>query len=341
LESREFSHCDPEDLIDRPVKYYLDKVAKTPQFPECTPEQTKLTEAHEKRYLDPPCGEFLAVGECENGHRFGKEVFCGREWCRGCRDVSHMRRLARWLPKAQQLPRIGYFVITFPPELRPLLRNPKALAVVGRRAARVMRSLGYSRGLRRWHFFGDKSTAYNPHLNILVDGDYLPKSEPGQKPRPGELEYVIAVLRRKMIPPGLRSQLKHEQDIHYSYHRSPSRIYHKLKYITRPTFLEYSWDKPLALSLRGFRNTACWGSWHGSAVWSVEQVEQGRMAALVDLVGSICPHCKTALHWHIPKGEHQFFTWHNAIQLGFGYWELASWGRTPPRCGHFWPIVAA
>ncbi|GAI73676.1 unnamed protein product, partial [marine sediment metagenome] len=56
-------------------------------------------------------GWFIA-GECENGHRFAKELVCGKEWCSVCGEdgsTAHMRRFARWLPKAQQLEVMGYF----------------------------------------------------------------------------------------------------------------------------------------------------------------------------------------------------------------------------------------
>ncbi|GAI45337.1 unnamed protein product, partial [marine sediment metagenome] len=69
-------------------------------------------------------GWFIA-GECQNGHRFAKELVCGKEWCEVCGEdgsVAHLRRFARWLPKVQQLGVMGYFVFTIPQELRSKYR---------------------------------------------------------------------------------------------------------------------------------------------------------------------------------------------------------------------------
>jgi len=138
---------------------------------------------------------------------------------------------------------MGCFVFTIPDELRSKFRTKKALARLAHQVQELMKSYGYSRGLRRWHFFGEKSTRWHPHLNVLVDGGYL---------APGKLDLIKAayagILGCQVI------------DVNYRYRRSPGEKVHSLKYVTRATFRDYTWDPRMALELRGFRNQLWWGS---------------------------------------------------------------------------------
>jgi len=132
-------------------------------------------------WLETTCGEKGAVwfvpGECENGHRFAKTLVCQKEWCPVCgedRSIAHNRRWLRWLPKVQQFSSMGYFVFTMPEELRAkyrlktskvMVRDGKEIIVWTHPLAKLshdiqelLKSFGFSRGLRRWHYFGDKST---------------------------------------------------------------------------------------------------------------------------------------------------------------------------------------
>ncbi|GAH98854.1 unnamed protein product, partial [marine sediment metagenome] len=172
-------------------RHYLDLVAKsTPDLASKTPLKIES--------LDPlarECGAWALVGQCRNGHCFAAKLYCGREWCSECRDQVHRRRIARWLPKAQQLESMGYWDITFPMNLRLLLRNKVILRKVGKKAVAALRAQGFARGLRRWHWFGDTPGLYNPHLNIIVDGKYLR----GQK-----LEAVKQSIRRALLSAGIR-----------------------------------------------------------------------------------------------------------------------------------------
>ena len=106
----------------------------------------------------PGCAKWVLPGQCENGHRFARVLLCGQEWCLECgRDWSwiHQRRFARWLPKAMQIKNMGYWVIEWPLASRCKLRSKLPLSDMGKRVKGAFQALGYARGLRRWHFFGD------------------------------------------------------------------------------------------------------------------------------------------------------------------------------------------
>jgi len=259
-------------------------------------------------------GWFIA-GECENGHRFAKELVCGKEWCEVCGEdgsVAHMRRFARWLVKIQQLGVMGYFVFTIPEELRAEYRTKKALSRLGHQVQELLKAFGLSRGLRRWHFFGDKTTKYNPHLNCLVDAGYISQE-------------VLA--RIKSAYAGLLGV--DLADVNYRYRLSPGKMVHTLKYVTRATFRDYALDIEMALELRGFRNMVVWGrgQWDDAPVWSLADL-QGDISPEIDapavesLAAGVCPVCGKGLTW----GEALPVGLLNVVEkqsLGAGYWRLA------------------
>ncbi|MBA7646507.1 hypothetical protein ES703_54271 [subsurface metagenome] len=270
------------------------------------------------------CPGYWIQGSCENGHRYAKELYCGREWCLVCGEewsATHQRRFSRWISKATQVRTMGYFVFTIPEELRSKFRTKRALSRLGHQVQELLRSYGYSRGLRRFHFFGDKSTKWHPHLNVLVDGGYL---------SPEKLDLIKAayagILGCQVV------------DVNYRYRRSPGEMVHTLKYVTRATFRDYSWDSRMALELRGFRNQLWWGSrlWDQEPVWSLDDL-QGPVKedlaeldsrAVESLESGICPTCGQPLYWSkvMPISVLEGMEKH---ALGAGYWELPP-VRPPP-----------
>jgi len=227
------------------------------------------------------CGRSAVVGVCEHGHLWAQPISCGREWCPVCGQdgsASHMRRMARWLPKVRQMVSVGYFVVTFPDRLLDSL-DPARMAGIGRKVAAVMKRLGFSRGLRRWHFFGDKSRRWRPHLNVLVDAAFIPRDR---------LESIKEALRDAVGVP--------EAVINYSFKVGPRRILHLIRYVARATFRDWRWAPRKAQALRGFRNTSWWGQkeWHRPAVWDIPREELGELA---DLVAGRCPDCGTPIDW--------------------------------------------
>ena len=280
-------------------------------------------------------GWFIA-GECENGHRFAKELVCGKEWCGVCGEdgsTAHMRRFARWLPKVQQFGTMGYFVFTLPLEVRGRYRKKvkrrvkgkdrwvHPLSELGHDIQELLKGFGYSRGLRRWHWFGDKSTKYHPHLNVLVDGGFV---------SPRKLD---------AIKRGYASLLGVDlADVNYRYRLSAGRMVHSLRYVCRATFRDYEWDLEMALELRGFRNMVVWGRglWTADQQWSLAnlggkakaEVEGLDIEAINSLGSGICPVCGLALVWGeaLPIG---LLAMVDKQPLGAGYYRLVDI-RPPP-----------
>jgi len=295
---------------------------------------------------------------------------------------------------------MGYFVFTIPEELRAKYRTKKALSRLGHQVQELLKSYGYSRGLRRWHPAGDfaglirgrevnldelrvpyleafnrlieaasemdqASLLLNPnqgtifwsnpggkharvvarlvadfaktyglhlkpysiiklnfHLNILVDGGYL---------APEKLDLIKAayagILGCQVV------------DVYYRYRRSPGEKVHTLKYVTRATFRDYSWDPWMAIELRGFRNQLWWGSgkWEQAPAWSLDDLQgQGKedlaeldSRAVESLESGICPSCGLPLDWGKVQPISSLAAEKNKRSLGAGYWELP-WVRPPP-----------
>ncbi|MBA7590787.1 hypothetical protein ES708_32926 [subsurface metagenome] len=286
-----------------------------------------------KNTCDKGKGYFI-VAECENGHRFAKELVCNKEWCEVCGEDgshAHNRRFARWLPKVQQLEVMGYFVFTIPEGLRSRYRTKKALAKLGHDVQELLKSWGYYRGLRRWHYFGDKSTKWHPHLNCLVGGQGGGYLSP-RVLKTIKLEYAD-LLGAEVV------------DVNYHYRQSPGKMVHTLKYVTRATFRDCDWDLEMALGLRGFRNMVVWGrgQWDGEPSWSLAdlggkakaEVEGMDIEAIEDLAAGVCPVCGKPLTWGeaMPIG---LLTIVSKQPLGAGYWRLADM-KPPPVQDKFHP----
>ncbi len=280
--------------------------------------------------LEKVCPSGVIKGHCANGHRFAKEVYCGREWCEVCNSKwekgqamkpSHGRRFSRWYPKAQQLESMGYWTFTIPMELRAKYRSKKGLTELGHQVQELLKDFGFKRGLRRWHFMGEQGWVYNPHLNCLVDGRFMNRRE-------------LRILRRaysKLL--GVKLAIAE-----YHYFDSPGRKVHALKYITRATFLDWRWDVDMARELRGFRNNVWWGSklWTGEPVWSLDDLPGEQQSDMSDsqakIVASLesgtCPYDGLPIEW-------ERFQPISALSelgtgsLGAGYHELPR--ASPPR----------
>lgn len=266
------------------------------------------------RKLDPEnrkCGCWSLVGQCANGHGYAKKIYCGREWCEMCRDQVHNRRIARWLPKVQQLDGMGYLVITWPEEVLPLLCRKMVWRVVGRRIASALREEGFDRGLRRWHWFGDKDHDFRPHLNVIVEAKHLSMEK---------LERVKDRVKRAALRKPLAEAIGKDCVVHYSYTGKPGKMYHILKYVTRATFLDREWDERIARELWNFRNCLWWGKWNGEAKWQVNGKD--RPAALAVLEKGICPKCGEPVKWASKPVDSIWLMIWSARHLKGGYYEL-------------------
>lgn len=275
------------------------------------------------------CGSLAIFTECETGqHHFAKKILCGKEWCPECGEdgsQSHNRRIARWLPKFQQISQLGYFVIEFPDRYRKvpgyaysknglkLATNKIIETLAGKRCGRKGRVGGFfKRGLVRWHWFGDKKPGkWNPHANVPVDGAYI---------EPDQFEEIKAALKKALKCDDLI--------VHYSYVDQPGEIYHKLKYITRATFRQYDWSPYMANQLFNFRNCRWWGSWKDEPAWTLTkdieaEAEAIALNAVGDLGSGICPDCGAPLKkWSRPVDSGRLVVW-GAVEIGnTGYYRI-------------------
>lgn len=241
------------------------------------------------------CGQYAKVGECEENHQYLKVIFCGKEWCENCRDITHKRRQARLMPKVATMEKAGYFVFTIPEEMREFYQVKENLSelrtYLRRKLKRIFPDL---KALSRWHWFGDKDlTKYHPHLNILVDSLQRIDKEIIKELRE---DYKEALERFTGISLGDKEVVDH-----YSFLSGRKRIYHKLRYITRPTFLVY--QRELAFKLKGFRNTSTWGKFRELSPDEIERLAIQREGntkmkkEVILLSNNLCPCCGKKIRW--------------------------------------------
>lgn len=269
--------------------------------------------------LPVKCPGYFVVGRCKNGHGFAKELYCGREWCPVCGEdesPAHMRRFARWVGKAQQLRTVGYLVFTLPEEVRSRYRSKARLneltkRVTGgdksRRIEGMLKGMGFDRGLARWHWFGETPGKWHPHLNVIVESGHLTHSQLRSIRRAyaGILGVDVAV-------------------VNYSYAKVVPKMVHVLKYVTRATFRDYTWDERMAAELYNFRNMRSWGSWSGPAVWELEAGIES-IEAITKLEAGLCPVCGEPVSWSRARDITWLKLWAangQAEPLGAGYWAL-------------------
>ncbi len=234
------------------------------------------------------CPNWFVHGQCSNGHQYAKEIYCGREWCPVCglkNSTSHNRRLARWLPYLQQIDTMGYFVFTISTDIRHKYRTKQSLNKLLKSVILLLKDFGYSKGLARYHWFGDKSTTYNPHINIIVPGTWC---------NPQTLSDIktayAALLNIDYIP-----------NVNYNYKHTSAEKYSSLEYITRSTFTNFNWSPSLANELYNFRNNRVWGfppkkDAHIYYKWHLNNTNN-HITQLSLLENKICPICKEQLKW--------------------------------------------
>jgi hypothetical protein len=211
---------------------------------------------------------------------------------------------------------MGYFVFTIPMEKRQLYRTKRQLNKLTKQLTAgdksnhivgLLKSVGFERGLCRWHWFGDKSVKFNPHLNVIVDGSYL---------SPVQLDAI------KTAWAGILGV--EVADVFYEYTDKPGKMMHIVQYVTRATFHKLEWDEWLAAHIYNFRGMRAWGKWNGEAAWEVHG--EDKLPEVAELESGICPVCKQPIHW---QGKPLVMPWLKAWadagvakQLGAGYWRL-------------------
>jgi len=315
---------------------YLDLYAKSPNSlligserelqkadfcPNCGNPNKKIL-----HFSQNSCGQWAKVGICQNcGKRYVKILYCGKEWCWNCQEKLHKRRQARLLPKVYTMERAGYFVFTIPEEHREFYKEKENLSKLRSYLRdKFHRTFLDLKAITRWHWFGDKNlTKYNPHLNILVadiqrlDRAVLRMLKEDYK-RYLERETGISLSDKKI-------------DVYYQFLTDQVEILHKVKYITRPTFLVY--QKELAQKLKGYRNGTVWGRFEELdpevmerlAIWKESHCEN---KDALFLANSLCPHCLKSISW--TEGLYSSGIASYGEEIAEGYYSLNFWPRAGP-----------
>jgi len=214
---------------------------------------------------------------------------------------------------------MGYIDITFPEEVRPLMRNPKVLALLGKRLRRLLRRRGYRKVYCRWHFFGDLSNKYHPHLNVLCDGDYL---------LPEQLADVKDAIRRMLLPRSMAQLISKDLVIHYDFTRDSARKMHWIKYVAKATFLEREWDDQLASMLYGFHNGCFAGTWRDPPKWRLTGTDK-KYNALARLGEGRHPESGEPIIWDKKPLPWVLLLMENPVHLGAWWYSLPP-TRPPP-----------
>lgn len=227
----------------------------------------------------------------------------------------------------------------------------------------------FARGVARWHYFGDKKPGkWNPHLNVLVDSGSLydrvrhelqPEIEAyraglaaGKKTKQirRELQAIDMFERGKSgyLPKPLLDRIKAELRqalncpeliVHFEKRDTPAKIVHVVRYITRATFREYTWNEYMAHQLYDFRNIRWWGRWKDEAAWQLGEAERegedvAGLQAVDKLQAGICPDCGKPLkvwhhndtgqpvRWSKPVDSTYLLIWSAVEIAGTGYYRL-------------------
>ncbi|GAI65907.1 unnamed protein product, partial [marine sediment metagenome] len=215
---------------------------------------------------------------------------------------------------------MGKFVIRPPDEWQPLLRTKQQRAAFTKRVADAVIEVGYDR--LRWfkHDFGERSTKYAFHLEVIVDGGYL---------EPEVLEELTHKLRRLIYPQSVIRKWGDKLDIWYGYYQTPAQMYHALEYATHPTFTNIEWDVDLARELNGERYSGYRGNWKQPVKWQLSR-NDGRLQSLVSLEQGKCPECGEPIKWNKRRLPLVLVLAQGGSQVTAGYYVLPPI-RPPPR----------
>ncbi|GAH94119.1 unnamed protein product [marine sediment metagenome] len=190
-----------------------------------------------------------------------------------------------------------------------------------KKVKKAFAAVGYARGLTFIHDFGERSTKYAFHLNVLVDGEYIEDER---------LDSLKRKLRRLIYSKRVVERWGDKLDINYHYRRSRAEIIHTLKYCTKATFLDLEWDETLAAALYRARYASWWGNWKQEPKWQLAASDK-KTAALVMLEQGLHPVSGKPVKWNKRPIPSILVLMENPVPLGNGYYLLPKIRpRSPP-----------
>ena len=214
---------------------------------------------NEKNDLGLCPGAIYLNGFVDGVHKYRKIIPCNKSYCRVCGtpgSLYHRQKFARGLTKMLGVSALGYFVFTFPDNVRSKLLSKEVLGAFQDFVRDLLKGYPFVLGgVSRWHWGGDKSPeVWNPHLNVLINlkGGVISKTILN-KIRAKVLWWIFVHLGKVDCV-----------FIHYQYCLDVPKIVHSWNYITRPTLLlcGESWVNILIEILYNFRNVRWWGYWN-------------------------------------------------------------------------------
>ncbi|GAI60657.1 unnamed protein product [marine sediment metagenome] len=214
---------------------------------------------------------------------------------------------------------MGYDVITFPQEVRIFMKSPAVLAVKAKQARRAYRKWGYQKVFDRWHYFGKNGEKYHPHLNVLYDGGYLSEEQFAKKKD---------LIRRKLLPRSIAKRIKKDLVIHSDYTQDPKLKMRWISYVMKASFIEKSWDRPLADALKGFHNGCFAGFWNDAPKWKLTGTDK-KFNALLNVTKGFHPVSGKPIVWEKTTYPWVLLSIENHVDIG-GWWYLFPNERAPP-----------
>jgi len=223
------------------------------------------------------CLNGFVLGECTNGHRRAKAIYCGKEWCYECGSHNspvHQRRKARWFDDLMTFDSIGYLVITVPKQVRNDFLDKAVLSAYTLAIKRKLsEGMGYDKGFTRWHWLGNckkchgkpfpngcstclntgAGREYNPHLNIFIEEGHLTGDKFNKVV--GELK----VFCQKWIKNNLFVDVPDPVTVYYHYATKREKKIHLLTYVTRATLRHCNTEADIQKTVFRFRTSNRWG----------------------------------------------------------------------------------
>ncbi|GAJ18887.1 unnamed protein product, partial [marine sediment metagenome] len=117
-------------------------------------------------------------------------------------------------------------------------------------------------------------------------------------------------------------------EISYSYARSPKRMMHWIKYVTKASFRDIEWDEPLANALYGFHNGCFAGFWDDPPKWKLTGTDK-KFNALLAIRKGLHPVSGKPIVWNKEPIPWALVKQQNPVDIGGGYYLLPPI-REPP-----------
>jgi len=219
------------------------------------------------------CTKGMIWGQTTKNNYF-RLVTCGKEWCSDCgafHSYPHDRRIAKVFPRLERLlvqeqKSIQYLVITIPYKLRELFRDQENLNKFRIYWRRKLKREGNERGIMRWHWCGEDGHKWAPHLNILMEGGYMERSELKQW-RKDLAHWFKSEFKLNYLP---------SSNFYTSYTNDTVKLKHWTNYVLRAT--QTIWNPQNEETISKYKNTTVFGENWPKAVETEDEILQKKLS---------------------------------------------------------------